>query len=90
MDLSKIYDLNPVSFNWESERGGDRDFGLIAEEVAEIEPLLVANDDEGKPFLVKYEMLSVLLLNELKELKTQNEALQKVICQLKPDAEMCD
>jgi hypothetical protein len=69
IDSSKIYNLKPVSFNWKPERGGYRDFGLIAEDVAGVEPLLVAYDKEGKPFLVRYEMLSVLNLDQLQKIR---------------------
>ncbi|MBU2574116.1 MAG: tail fiber domain-containing protein, partial [Elusimicrobia bacterium] len=41
LDSGMIYDLRPVSFNWIAKRGGKRDFGLIAEEVEKILPLLI-------------------------------------------------
>jgi hypothetical protein len=75
IDSSKIYDLNLVSFNWKPDRGGQRDFGIIAEEAAKILPLLVAYDKEGKPFSVRYDLLSVLLLNELKKIKADQQTL---------------
>ena len=40
------------------------EYGLIAEEVAEIFPDLVVYDEEGQPFTVKYHLLSSMLLNE--------------------------
>ena len=83
LDSSKIYDLNPVSFNWKPDRGGKEDFGLIAEEVIEILPLLAVTDKDGKPFSVRYDVLSVLLLNELQkknieinDIKERLEALE--------------
>lgn len=69
LDTSKIYNLRPVSFNWNKERGGERDFGLIAEEVEKLFPQMVVHDKDGKPFSVRYEQLSVLLLNEVTKLK---------------------
>ena len=43
-------------------------FGLIAEEVAEVNPYLVTPDSEGKPETVRYEAINAMLLNEfLKE-----------------------
>ena len=43
-------------------------FGLIAEEVAEVDPNLVIYDDEGKPYTVRYDSVNAMLLNEfLKE-----------------------
>jgi hypothetical protein len=43
-------------------------FGLIAEEVAQVDPGLVMRDPEGLPFTVRYEAVNAMLLNEfLKE-----------------------
>jgi hypothetical protein len=49
------------------------EYGLIAEEVAEIFPDLVVYDEEGLPFTVKYHLLSSMLLNELKKLSANHE-----------------
>ena len=43
-------------------------FGLIAEEVAKVNPALVLPDKEGKPYTVRYDAVNAMLLNEfLKE-----------------------
>jgi hypothetical protein len=74
IDSSKIFDLRPVSFTPnDSDR---RDFGLIAEEVEPILPELVLYDAEGRPTAVRYEQLSVLLLNEMKKQKKEIEELK--------------
>jgi hypothetical protein len=74
IDSSKIFDLKPVSFTPnDSDR---RDFGLIAEEVEPILPELVLYDAEGRPTAVRYEQLSVLLLNEMKKQKKEIEELK--------------
>jgi|GEM_PF-5413441 len=83
LESEKIYDLRPVSFNWKPERGGGRDFGLIAEEVAKVIPLLAAYDDEGKPFSARYDMLPVLLLQQLKEKDAEIKGLNETMEQLK-------
>jgi trimeric autotransporter adhesin len=44
---------------------GPLDYGLIAEEVAEVYPELVVRDAAGAPDTVRYQLLPVLLLNEL-------------------------
>jgi hypothetical protein len=49
------------------------EYGLIAEEVAEVFPELVVNDEEGQPFTVKYHLLSSMLLNVLKQQAHQLE-----------------
>jgi Chaperone of endosialidase len=65
-----ILALHPVSFRYKKEFDpkGVPQFGLVAEEVAKVNPDLVVPDEEGKPFSVRYEEVSVMLLNEfLKE-----------------------
>src|SRR6478609_7160049 len=43
-------------------------FGLVAEQVEKVNPDLVARDEEGKPYTVRYEAVNAMLLNEfLKE-----------------------
>ncbi|HEY1769576.1 MAG TPA: hypothetical protein VGG02_04905, partial [Chthoniobacterales bacterium] len=43
-------------------------FGLVAEQVAKVDPDLVARDDSGQPYTVRYEAVNAMLLNEfLKE-----------------------
>jgi len=45
-----------------------RQFGLIAEQVAKVDPDLIARDEEGKPYTVRYDEINAMLLNEfLKE-----------------------
>jgi hypothetical protein len=49
-------------------------FGLIAEDVKEINPDLVARDKEGKPYSVRYDAVNAMLLNEfLKEHRKNQE-----------------
>jgi hypothetical protein len=71
-----ILALRPVSFRYEKslDPKGVPQFGLVAEEVAKVNPDLVVRDEEGKPFSVRYEEVSVMLLNEfLKEHRTVQE-----------------
>jgi trimeric autotransporter adhesin len=49
-------------------------FGLVAEQVEKVNPDLVARDEQGKPFTVRYEAVNAMLLNEfLKEHKKVQE-----------------
>jgi hypothetical protein len=67
----RLLALRPVTFRYKPEvQAGERplEYGLIAEEVAEVFPELVVFDEEGKPFTVKYHLLSSMLLNELQRL----------------------
>ncbi len=59
-------------------------FGLIAEEVAKINPALVLPDKEGKPYTVRYDAVNAMLLNEfLKEHRTVDELKATVAQQQK-------
>ena len=65
-----IVRLKPVTFRYKHEFDpkGIPQFGLVAEEVEKVNPDLVARDDEGKPYTVRYEAVNAMLLNEfLKE-----------------------
>jgi len=43
-------------------------FGLVVEQVEKVNPDLVARDEQGKPYTVRYEAVNAMLLNEfLKE-----------------------
>jgi hypothetical protein len=72
--------LRPVVFRYKPEvQSGERplEYGLIAEEVAEVFPELVVFDEEGKPFTVKYHLLSSMLLNELQRLSEAYGVLEE-------------
>jgi hypothetical protein len=65
-----ILALQPVTFRYKKEldSSGIRQFGLVAEEVAKVDPDLVAKDEEGQPYTLRYEAVNAMLLNEfLKE-----------------------
>jgi endosialidase-like protein len=57
--------LRPVTFHYRARPDGPLQYGLIAEEVAEVYPDLVRNDAGGEPESVRYEMLPPMLLSEL-------------------------
>ena len=65
-----ILALKPVTFRYKHELDPDGipQFGLVAEQVEKVNPALVARDDEGKAYTVRYEAVNAMLLNEfLKE-----------------------
>jgi hypothetical protein len=65
-----ILDLKPVTFRYKAGAGGMRQFGLIAEEVAEVNSELVVYDEKGEIYTVRYDAVNAMLLNEfLKEHK---------------------
>jgi len=67
--LSLIRRLRPVTFDWKHSQV--HDLGLVAEEVAGVEPLLVTHNEKGEIEGVKYDRLAVVLLNAVKEQQTQ-------------------
>ncbi len=65
-----ILALKPVTFHYKQEIDpkGIPQFGLVAEDVEKVNPDLVARDEQGKPYTVRYEAVNAMLLNEfLKE-----------------------
>ncbi|MCP3997643.1 MAG: tail fiber domain-containing protein, partial [bacterium] len=63
-----LLELRPVTFRYKERKArGEQaiEYGLIAEEVAEVFPDLVVYDEEGRALTVRYHILSSLLLNEL-------------------------
>ncbi len=74
---ARLLDLRPVLFRFKPEiQPGERsrEYGLIAEEVAEIFPDLVVYDEEGEPLTVKYHVLDSMLLNELSKMRAAHAA----------------
>jgi hypothetical protein len=66
--------LKPVSFRYKVHKDTTPQFGLIAEEVAEVNPDLVIYDRDGKPYTVRYDAVNAMLLNEfLKEHRKMEE-----------------
>ena len=65
-----ILAFHPVTFRYKHELDpeGIPQFGLVAEQVKKVNPALVARDEEGKAYTVRYEAVNAMLLNEfLKE-----------------------
>lgn len=78
-----ILALNPVTFYYKADKAHIPQFGLIAEEVAEVNPALIVRDKTGRPYTVRYDAVNAMLLNEfLKEHKTVQE-LKKEIAALR-------
>jgi uncharacterized coiled-coil protein SlyX len=76
-----ILALRPVAFRYKQEIDPERtsQFGLVAEEVEKVSPDLVARDEKGKAYTVRYEAVNAMLLNEfLKEHKAFLEEQRKV------------
>jgi len=74
VDPENVLGLETVRFQWKTS--DKQDVGLIAEDVQELIPDLVRYDKEGRPDGVKYEKLSLYLLEAMKSLKAENEILK--------------
>lgn len=76
-----ILALNPVTFRYKHELDpeGIPQFGLVAEDVEKVNPDLVARDEQGKVYSVRYEAVNAMLLNEfLKEHRKVEEQTREM------------
>jgi hypothetical protein len=77
--LDKVTALEPVHYFWRTSEFPDRHFGnsqnygLIAQDVEQVLPELVATDSDGYK-AVDYSQLPLLAIQAIKELKAQNDA----------------
>jgi hypothetical protein len=79
---SDLLRLRPVTFRYKKpyEDGSKPlDYGLIAEEVAEVYPDLVVRGKDGQIETVQYQKLTPMLLNEVQK---QNETIRQLETQL--------
>jgi trimeric autotransporter adhesin len=79
---SALMRLRPVTFFYKPEyEDGPRtmQFGLIAEEVAQVYPELVAHDTDGKPYTVRYQYIVSMLLNEVQKQYHRAEEQAEVV-----------
>lgn len=96
--LDKVLKLQGVSFDWKKELvpslvklEGESQVGLIAQEVEEVEPTLVGNirvegnDVKG----VKYQNLTALLVEAIKEQQEQINSLKETVQELSTKLAEC-
>jgi hypothetical protein len=64
--------LRPVAFYYKPEydETRTRQYGLVAEEVAQVAPELVLSDKDGAPQTVRYHFVNAMLLNEVQKQRT--------------------
>jgi SMC interacting uncharacterized protein involved in chromosome segregation len=77
-----ILRLKPVSFHYKNDSTNKPQFGLIAEEVAEVNPDLVVRDKNGETYTVRYDAVNAMLLNEFLKAHKKVEQQQATIEQL--------
>ena len=76
-----ILALKPVTFHYKKELDpeGIPQFDLVAEQVAKVNPDLVARDEQGMPYTVRYEAVNAMVLNEfLKEHRKGQQQDRKI------------
>ena len=78
-----ILALKPVTFHYKTDNSGTPQFGLIAEEVAEVNPNLVVRDKDGEIYTVRYEAVNAMLLNEFLKEHRKVQKQEKIIGELK-------
>ena len=83
-----ILALQPVTFRYKHELdpNGIPQFGLVAEQVEKVNPDLVARDDQGKAYTVRYEAVNAMLLNEFLKEHGKIQEQEATIAQLKSSA----
>jgi hypothetical protein len=81
-----LWQLRPVTFRYKQDPQGERQYGLIAEQVAKVYPELVVRGDKGEIESVQYRELIPLMLNEMQHqqaaltpLKAQNDVLRTTL-----------
>src|SRR5256885_624791 len=85
-----ILALTPVMFHYKSDNKNTPQFGLVAEEVAQVNPDLVLRDKNGEIYTVRYDAVNAMLLNEFlkehREVEQQGHKIEgqdAIIAQLK-------
>jgi hypothetical protein len=80
-----ILGLKPVTFHYKSDGTNTPQFGLVAEDVAEVNPDLVVRDDKGEIYSVRYDAVNAMLLNEFLKEHHMVQEQQKEIDALKAE-----
>jgi hypothetical protein len=85
--LDKVTALQPVHYFWRASEfperhfGNSRSYGLIAQDVEQVLPELVATDSDGYK-AVDYSKLPLLTIEAVKELKAENDTLKQRVAEL--------
>jgi hypothetical protein len=82
-----ILELTPVTFQYKSDTKDTLQFGLIAEDVAAVNPDLVVRDKNGEIYTVRYDAVNAMLLNEFLKEHRKVEEQQATISELRKELE---
>jgi endosialidase-like protein len=85
-----ILALKPVTFRYKHELDpkGIPQFGLVAEQVEKVDPDLVARDEKGQVYTVRYEAVNTMLLNEFLKEHSKVQTMEATTEQLKKQVEV--
>ncbi len=81
-----ILALKPVRFHYKSDKTRTEQFGLIAEDVAEVNPDLVVRHENGDIYTVRYDAVNAMLLNEFLKEHRKVQEQDATIVQVKSTA----
>ena len=74
-----ILKLKPVTFRYKNDKERTPQFGLVAEDVANVNPDLVVRDENGEIYTVRYEAVNAMLLNEFLKEHRKVEKLEATV-----------
>jgi len=79
-----LFALKPVTFRYKKEidQSQSLEYGLVAEEVAKVDPSLAIRDKNGQIDSVRYNAINAMLLNEFLKEHRKNEEQEKTIAEL--------
>jgi hypothetical protein len=85
-----ILALQPVTFRYKKDLDptGTAQFGLVAEDVAKVNPDLVVRDKEGKPYSVRYDQVNAMLLNEFLKERREVQGLKEIVAEQQKQIEV--
>lgn len=76
---SVLSKMRPVTFSYKKDKNNTKEYGLIAEEVAQVAPELVVYDKNNEPKNIRYQHLAPMLLNELQKALKRIEVLESKV-----------
>jgi hypothetical protein len=86
-DSETLFALKPVSFRYKGDIDPDhaKMFGLIAEEVAEVNPDLVVRNAKGEVDTIRFDSINAMLLNELLKEYRKLQDMEVIAAQQRKD-----
>ena len=83
-----ILALKPVTFHYKSDKTGTPQFGLVAEEVAEVNSDLIVRDKNGEIYGVRYDAVNAMLLNEFLKEHRKVQQLEATVAKQQKDSQV--